>query len=276
MPRYQLINDGDDIFGEVQLGELPAPHGGGDEDAAQVATRERQSGIFVEAVGAAGVFGQLKDALNMVWHVEMSSKSGIVGMLRERFLSFSMVLVIGFLLLVSLVISTLLSALNKYFNSLFSLPPIVFSVANFFVSLLIIGILLAVMYKVLSEVRLAWKYVLPASIITAVFFTIGKELISLYISHASVSSSYGAAGSLIIILLWVFYTGQIFFYGAELIKSEYLMKKIAIEPKEKAVMINTNLSGENHRKTQQSIPKNFLAGIMDGFFKSNKKTKFDK
>lgn len=158
----------------------------------------------VTMLSAAGVFGQLKEALNMVWQVEMQSKSGVIGMLHERFLSFSMVLVISFLLLVSLVISTSLSALIKYFNSLFSLPPIIFSVANFFISLLIIGILLAVMYKVLSEVRLAWKYVLPASIITAVFFTIGKELISLYISHVSISSSYGAAGSLIIMLLWVF------------------------------------------------------------------------
>lgn len=233
-------------------------------------------GLVTLALGAAGVFGQLKEALNMVWHVEMSSKSGIVGMLRERFSSFSMVLVIGFLLLVSLVISTLLSAFNNYFNSLFSLPPIVFSVINFLISLLIISILFAVMYKVLSEVKLAWNFVLPASIVTAIFFTIGKELIGLYISHASVSSSYGAAGSLIIILLWVFYTGQIFFYGAELIKSEYLMKKIAIEPKEKAVRIDVNVSGENHRKTLQSITKNFLAGVMDGFFKSNKKTKLDK
>lgn len=165
--------------------------------------------------GASGVFAQLQDALNTVWEVKEKPGRGVKGFIRKRVLSFSAVLGIGFLLLVSLVVSAVLSALNSYLSNL--LPGIDFfwELLNFAISFGVITLLFALMYKYLPDVKIKWSDVWIGAAITALLFTIGKFLLGLYLGRGSFASTYGAAGSLVIILAWVYYSAQILFFGAE-------------------------------------------------------------
>ena len=167
-------------------------------------------------VGASGVFAQLQQALNTVWNVKAKPDEGIWGFIRKRLLSFGMVLAIGFLLLVSLVISAMLSGIGKLqVNLLPGFTPI-WQVANFALSFGSIALLFALIYKLLPDVEIRWKDVVVGSVITALLFTVGKFLIGLYLGRGSLGSAYGAAGSLVVFLAWVFYSAQILLFGAEL------------------------------------------------------------
>jgi membrane protein len=172
-------------------------------------------GVVTLLLSAAGFFGQLQDALNTIWNVEPKPSQGILNMLKERFLSFAMVLGVGFLLLVSLVISTILAATGDYLNQLFPGAAAVLPLANTIISFLVITALFAMIYKVLPQVHLEWKDVLIGAAFTALLFTIGKALIGLYLGRSGVASAYGAAGSLVVILLWIYYSAQILLFGAE-------------------------------------------------------------
>jgi membrane protein len=178
------------------------------------------SGIFASLIGvltllfgASGVFGELRSALNKMWDVKPKSGGGIGGMLRERFFSFGMVLAIGFLLLVSLVLSAGLAAMGKFLGGLLPLPEFVLSAINFVVSLAGISVLFALIFKFVPETQIAWKDVWIGAIATAFLFTIGKFLIGRYLG--SVSSAYGAAGSLMVVIIWIYYSSLLFFFGAE-------------------------------------------------------------
>ena len=172
--------------------------------------------IILLFVGASGVFAQLQQALNIVWNVKAKPDEGIWGFIRKRLLSFGMVLAIGFLLLVSLILSAMLSGIGKLeINLLPGLTPI-WQVVNFALSFGSIALLFALIYKLLPDVRIRWKDVVVGSVITALLFTIGKFLIGLYLGRGSLGSAYGAAGSLIVFLAWVFYSAQILLFGAEL------------------------------------------------------------
>jgi membrane protein len=166
-------------------------------------------------VGAAGFFNQLKDALNTVWGIEPKGGRGIWGFLKENFLSFATVVGSAFLLLVSLIVSTALSAFGKWFGSFLSLPKVVLQSINILLSLLVITGLFALIFKVLPDARIAWSDVWVGAGLTAVLFTIGKFAIGLYLGKSDVGSAYGAAGSLVIVLVWVYYSVQILLYGAE-------------------------------------------------------------
>jgi membrane protein len=172
-------------------------------------------GVVTLLLSAAGLFGQLQDALNTIWNVEPKQNQGFLRMLRERFLSFAMVLGVGFLLLVSLVVSAALAATGDYLNRLFPGAEAVLPLANFVISFLVITSLFAMIYKVLPDVQLEWKDVLIGAAFTALLFTVGKALIGLYLGRSSVASAYGAAGSLVVILLWIYYSAQILLFGAE-------------------------------------------------------------
>ena len=167
-------------------------------------------------IGASGVFAQLQQALNTVWNVKPKPDEGIWGFIRKRLLSFGMVLAIGFLLLVSLVLSAMLSGIGKLEISLLpGLTPI-WQIVNFALSFGSISLLFALIYKLLPDVEIRWKDVVVGAVITALLFTIGKFLIGLYLGRGSLGSAYGAAGSLVVFLAWVFYSAQILLYGAEL------------------------------------------------------------
>ncbi|HLW64841.1 MAG TPA: YihY/virulence factor BrkB family protein [Gemmataceae bacterium] len=174
-------------------------------------------GIIMLIFGAGGLFGQLQDALNTIWGVEPKPGRGIWGMLQERFLSFSMVLGSAFLLLVSLVVSTALAALGGAFGDW--QHGVIGQIVNTVVDLIVITLLFAMIYKFLPDVKISWKDVWLGAFVTAVLFTIGKVLIGLYLGRSSISSSYGAAGSLAVLLIWLYYASQIFLFGAELTKA---------------------------------------------------------
>ena len=195
------------------------------EDAIEHANKPESGGgiaslisIVVLLFGASGVFAELQDALNTVWEVQPKKEKGIggvMGFVRKRFLSFSMVLGIGFLLMVSLIVSAVLSGLSAYMSHLIPGIDFIWGIINFVVSFGVITLLFALIYKYLPDVKITWNDVLIGAIITALLFTIGKTVLGQYLGSGSFGSAYGAAGSLVIILAWVFYSAQILFFGAE-------------------------------------------------------------
>lgn len=166
--------------------------------------------------GATGVFYQLQQALNKIWEVEVKKDEGIKKLLLDRLTSFGVILIIGFLLLISLVLTAALSALSDFISQ--NLPDYliyVFYIIEFLVSYGIITLLFAAIYKVLPDVTIQWKTVWVGSLVTAALFVIGKFALGIYFGQSDPASAYGAAGSLILILLWVSYSCLILFFGAE-------------------------------------------------------------
>lgn len=160
-------------------------------------------GFLTLLLGASGVFGQLKDALNTIWEVKALRSSGLFGFVKERLLSFGMVLVIGFLLLTSLVLTTALAALMKYFGGMFPISEAAVGITGFVVSAGIVTTLFALIFKVLPDANVCWRHVWIGAAVTALFFEIGKFLLGFYLGRQSTASSYGAAGSVVLVLLWV-------------------------------------------------------------------------
>jgi membrane protein len=172
-------------------------------------------GFLVLLMGASGVFLQLRQTLNYIWGVDPGIDSGVRGILRSRLFSFAMVIGIGFLLVVSLVVSAVISAVGSYASELISIPAPVLAATNFVITFAITSFLFALIYKVVPEKEIEWEDVAIGAIFTALLFDIGKVLIGLYLGKASVGSAYGAAGSLVVLLVWVYYSSQVFLYGAE-------------------------------------------------------------
>lgn len=207
-------------------------------------------GVVTLLLGAAGVFGQLQDALNTVWGVQPKPNQGIIAMLRVRFISFTMVFGIGFLLLVSLVISTILSALNGWLISRLPLSEFILQVINFAISFGVITLLFAVVYKVLPDAKIAWRDVWVGAAVTSLLFSIGKFFIGLYIGNSSTASSYGAAGSFVVLLLWIYYSAMIFLFGAEFTQVWARTFGKQIEPSANAIMTNEAKLGEPGRRSR--------------------------
>ncbi len=158
---------------------------------------------------------KLQDALNAVWGVEAKAGRGIWGTIKDRFFSLIAVLGTGFLLLVSLVLSATLAAAGKLFQGWLPGQEAVLHFANFAISFGVITLLFAMMFKLLPDAKVAWRDVWIGAGLTSLLFTIGKFLIGLYLGKADVGSAYGTAGSLVILLVWVYYSSQILLYGAE-------------------------------------------------------------
>ena len=169
--------------------------------------------------GAVGVFNELESDLNRIWKLTAHKPSGIWGLVRARALSFGMIVAIGFLLLVSLIVSAALTASGRYWAAWFANIEVVLHAANFAVSLAVITVLFAMIYKFLPRTHVRWKDVWIGAAVTALLFTIGKFAIGLYLGSSIAVSSYGAAGALAILLLWVYYSAQIFLLGAEFTKA---------------------------------------------------------
>lgn len=172
-------------------------------------------GVFLLLFGASGVFGELRDSLNTVWGVKSSSGAGILGMITYRFVSFAMVLGIGFLLLVSLILSAAISAAGEFFGSYLPLSEAVLQLGNVAFSFAAVTVLFALLYKLVPDVQIEWKDVAIGAAATSFLFSIGKLLIGLYLGKAGVGSAYGAAGSLVVFTVWVYYSAQVFFLGAQ-------------------------------------------------------------
>lgn len=206
-------------------------------------------GIVTLLLGASGVFGQLQDALNTIWEVAPKPGRGIVNFIRIRILSFGMVLAIGFLLLVSLIASAVLAGLGTFMNGILpDLAPL-WEVVNFVVSFGVITFLFALIYKVLPDVRITWGDVWIGAAFTAFLFTIGRTLIGIYLGSAAVGSAYGAAGSLVVILVWVFYSAQILLFGAEFTQVYARRYGSRIRPTSIAVPLT------DEGRVQQGIPR---------------------
>jgi membrane protein len=195
-------------------------------------------GIATLLFGASGAFIQLQDSLNTIWKVKPKPGRGLVNFIRDRLLSFAMVLGIGFLLLVSLLLSTALTAVSNFLSSTW-LPggEWAWTILNGVLSLVVITLLFAMIYKVLPDVTLAWKDVWIGAIVTAVLFTLGKYLIGLYLGRAGVASPFGAAGSLVLVLVWVYYSSQIVLLGAEFTRVCALKCGMKVTPMENAEFI---------------------------------------
>lgn len=219
-------------------------------------------------LGASGVFGQLKEALNAIFDVSKKESGGIKGIIFERILTFSMVGVIGFLLLISLVASAIISALNTYLNQLVPFPEILLEVVNFVVSLLITSALFAFLYKLLPDIKIPWKYTFIGGVITSILFTVGKTLLGLYLGNGAVGSTYGAAASLVLILVWVYYAAQIMFYGAEFTQVYARSKGVTLSPKKGAVLVRNAIGNEDDevlkRKAQQNLDT-IIGYVIAGF-----------
>lgn len=172
-------------------------------------------GLATLLFGASAAFGQLQYALNRIWDVEEGTRSGWKGLVRARFVSFSMVLVIGFLLLTSLVVSAGLAALDEVVGSRASYLQPILGALNTVVSLGVITCLFAAIFKVLPDTRIAWRDVWLGAAVTALLFVVGKTAIGLYLGNTSVASTYGAASSVVVLLVWIYYSAQIVFLGAE-------------------------------------------------------------
>jgi membrane protein len=171
-------------------------------------------GIVTLLFGASGVFSALRNALNRIWDAK-PKEGGFMATVRAQFLSFGMVLGIGFLLLVSLVLSAGLAAMGKYLGGILPVPPAVLEIINLLVTFAVVTLLFALIYRVLPSVSIPWSDVWIGAAVTALLFSLGKFCIGLYLGKASVGSAYGAAGSLIVLLVWVYYSAQIFLFGAE-------------------------------------------------------------
>ena len=175
-------------------------------------------GLLTFFIGATGAFLELQTALNAIWRVKPREDPPLRAaraMLVQRFVSFGLVIGVGFLLLVSLVVSAGLAALNKYLGSAFPGFTIMWEGLNVLVSLGVITLLFAMIYKILPDVELQWRHVWVGGLVTAGFFTVGKQLIGLYLGTSGVASTYGAAGSVVVLLVWVYYSAQVVLLGAE-------------------------------------------------------------
>jgi len=194
--------------------------------------------------GLWGVFGELQDGLNTIWGVTPKPGRRIRDILKERFWSFAMVVGIGFVLLVSLVLSAWLAAVGTYVGSLLPAPATGLEALNFVISFVVITGSFALIFKLLPDVKIAWRDVWLGAAVTSLFFTVGKFLIGLYLGKSAVASAYGAAGSLVIIVVWVYYSAQILLFGAEFTKVWTKRRGSGFVPEQTAVPVTQEARAE--------------------------------
>lgn len=194
--------------------------------------------------GLWGVFGELQDGLNTIWGVTPKPGRRIRDILKERFWSFAMVVGIGFVLLVSLVLSAWLAAVGTYVGSLLPAPAAGLEALNFVISFVVITGSFALIFKLLPDVRIAWRDVWLGAAVTSLFFTVGKFLIGLYLGKSAVASAYGAASSLVIIVVWVYYSAQILLLGAEFTKMWTKRRGSGFVPEKTAVPVTQEARAE--------------------------------
>jgi membrane protein len=194
-------------------------------------------GILIALFGASGIFGQLQDALNTIWDVKPKPGQGIWGFIRARFLSFAMVAGVCFLLLVSLTVESLLRGLHNYLQSIVPGGHYLGLAVFYVFDLAIIVLLFAMIFRYLPDTKIAWRDVWTGAALTAILFLIGKFLLGLYLGSGAAGSAYGAASSLVTLLLWVFYSAQILLFGAEFTKVYANTYGSPVQPEEHAIRV---------------------------------------
>jgi membrane protein len=172
-------------------------------------------GIVTLLLGATGAFSEVYDALNLIWRVNQESSTAVRTIIKARFMSFGMILIIGFLLLVSLVVSAVLAGISKYASSFLPAPAPLLHFLDFLFSLAVVTVLFAMIFKVLPEMKIRWGDVWAGASLTALLFTVGKFAIGFYVGKSVSTSSYGAAGSLVVVVTWIYYSAFILYFGAE-------------------------------------------------------------
>lgn len=252
-----LVLEREAVQGQIvqEIGGLIGPQGAQAIQTMIANAGRHGSGVLATVVGfvtllfgATGVFAQLQTTLNKIWDVQPKPGRGLKGLLEARAAAFGMLLGIGFLLLVSLVVSAALSAFGAWLTGLFPGAEVILRILSFLFSFAVVTVLFAILFKFLPDVKIAWRDVWTGAAATALLFTIGRFLIGLYLGRSSVASVYGAAGSLVIILLWIYYSSQILFFGAELTQVYARRYGSRIVPDEDAMPIPGQKMGEKKKK----------------------------
>lgn len=213
-------------------------------------------GIGTLLIGATSVFAEIQDSINMIWGLKPKPKKGWLKYLQNRFLSFSVIVSLGFLLLVSLALSAIIEGISTGLQARFpEVTIVVFYIVNLLLTIGISTIIFATIFKVLPDARIKWRDVFAGAIVTAILFLIGKFAISLYISQTKVGSTYGAAGSLVVLLVWVYYSSIILYLGAEFTKAYALMYGTAIHPNDYAVTMKQVEVEMGHQTIQERESK---------------------
>jgi membrane protein len=213
-------------------------------------------GVIVGLFGASGVFGQLQDALNTIWGVKPKPGGGLLGFIRTRFLSFAMVGGVCFLLLASLTVESLLRGLNDYLKSMLPGGHILALALFLFFDLAVIVLLFAMIFRYLPDAKIAWRDVWVGATLTAVLFVMGKFVLGLYLGSGAAGSAYGAASSLITLLLWIYYAAQILLFGAEFTQVYANTYGTHVEPQEHAVKVErTEIEVPSDRESHESAPR---------------------
>jgi len=197
-------------------------------------------GIALLLIGATTVVGQLRDSLNEIWSVTTRPDRNVIwNLLAKRLISFAMVVSVGLLLLISLLLTTALTSVVHHFGTAWS--PYILGGADFVGGLFVISVLFALVFKVLPDVQLAWTDVWRGAVITALLFDVGRFLIALYLSYTSVASTFGAAGSLVALLVWVYYSSAILFFGVEVTRAQVTATGRPLRPTPNAVQVRREL-----------------------------------
>lgn len=213
-------------------------------------------GIITLIIGATSVFAEIQDSINMIWGLKPKPKRGWLKMLQNRLLSFSVIVGLGFLLLVSLSVSAIVEGLNKKLQSIFpEVTVVVFYILNLVITFSVITVLFGAIFKVLPDAKIKWKDVLAGAIATAILFMLGKFAISFYISQSNVGSTYGTAGSLVVLLLWIYYSAVILYFGAEFTKAYAIRYGSDIHPDHYAVITKTVEVEQEHGTSLQQKAK---------------------
>ena len=215
------------------------------QEAVKSSASQKTTGVLASVLGtallffgASTVFAELKDALNTIWGVVVKPGRPFLTLVHDRFFSFSIVLAIGFLLLVSLIISVLLATFGSYMSGRFYLPLAVWKVWDFVISFAVVTGLFAMIFKLLPNVVLRWRDVWLGSVTTSLLFTLGKLAIGYYLATSSLASSFGAAGSVVLVLAWIYYSSCILFFGAEITKGSMRKFGPGIRPNSRAVLVD--------------------------------------
>jgi len=210
-------------------------------------------GFVMLIIAATTVFNEMQDSINMIWNLKVKTGSGWLRMLKNRLLSFSVTASLGVLLLVSLLINTLLEGFMGNLQQMFPDSAIVvIYVVNLLITLIVVAFLFAIIFKLLPDAVISWKDVVAGSLFTAILFMIGKFCITLYLNYSNISNSYGSAGSLVVLLLWIYYSSVILYFGAEFTKAYAIKYGSEIRPKDYAVTIQTVQVESAERSVQQN------------------------
>ena len=248
-------------------------------------------GILTLLFGALGVFNELHNSLNIIWNVRVEKPGGfwqsIKRVVLDRLLSFTMILGIGFLLLVSLVVTAGLSATQETLGDAFPIPEFILQLLNLVISLGVITVLFALIFKFLPDARIGWRDVWMGAFVTSLLFTLGKTVIGLYLGNSAVGSTFGAAGSLVLLLLWIYYSAQILFFGAEFtqVYANQYGSKMVLGGKEApsledakegraVVPASTPSTGGEQMEEQNRQTARIFAGLMAASFLAGMLTRF--